>query len=93
MNNTARIIATCLKQKINFDPLIDDTGREWWYVSSLYDKDQVIPDMSIEGLAEEIKKLNLKSIKEISSFRLFDREILQIRGDRLAIIKECESLK
>ena len=93
MQNITHIIKTCLNQKINFDPKVDDTGREWWYISALYGEEQKIPDMPIESLEEEIKKLKLVSIKEISIFKLFNRRVIQIRGNREAIIKECESLK
>lgn len=84
------IIKACLNQMINFDPSIDDTAREWWYVSPLYAEDQKIPDMPVSELEGRIKALKFTSIKEVSSFKIFDRTVIQVRGNREEIIKECE---
>lgn len=87
----ATIVRDCLCQKINFDPLVNDDGREWWYVSPLYQKDQELPNMSVEELEQGIKDLKFESIVDVQSFKIFDRRIIQVRGNRVAIINECQS--
>ena len=92
MKPIIKIIVTCLNQKINFDPSVDDTGREWWYISPLYVDNQDFPQIPIDELAKNIKDLKLTSIKEVSTFTHFKRLFIQIRGNREEIIKECNKL-
>lgn len=96
MKETAVIVRICLNQKINFDPDIDDTGREWWYVSPLYGPMDSMGEvqqeriLTVKELMDDIQALSLKSIKELGTFNLFNRKVIQIRGNRSDIIKECE---
>jgi hypothetical protein len=94
----AQLIATCLKQKVNDDSIIDDSGREWWYVSPMFKKDQEHSDMSPRELVGKIRELNLLSIKDIASYstdvlQSQVRDFIQIKGNREEIIKECLTIK
>lgn len=89
MQNIKHIIVTCLNQKINFDPSVDDTGREWWYISPLFAEGQKIPEMPVDELAQAIKDLKFSSIKDVTTFDKFKRMFIQIRGNREEIINEC----
>lgn len=94
----SELIATCLQQKINFDIQIQDVDREWWYVSGMYKKDQETSSANPEELVELIKALNLDSIKDIQTYKMGEidsqmRNFIQIKGDRLEIIKECLTIK
>lgn len=88
----AKLIVTCLNQKLNIDPMVLDSDREWWYVSPLYLKEQEEAVMSSGDLLERIQALNLSSIKAVEYTRIMNKSILQIQGDRVEIIKECNQV-
>lgn len=93
MKPIAQIILECLNQELNYDPTaVDDSGREWWYVSPLYRKDQEKPDMSVGNLLDKVKELGFSSIKEVEPVHMLKHELIQIKGIREDIIKECEEL-
>lgn len=94
----AKLIATCLKQKVNFDPMVNDEDREWWYVNPLYKKNQDYAYISTQELVAKIREFDFSSIQEVMCIKMplvdhDDRSFIQIRGERKDIIKECESYK